>query len=449
MKRVRGGISRTPMEVLVRLALPVVMSSLLAICYNMADIYWIGHVGSDAVAAVGSAGLFVNLGIALCSIVSMGAMVTISQSVGSRDRLLQNRYAATALALGLGLGISYSLMLLLFPSLFISVLDIQEVWVHDAAVSYLRVMGLGTVLLFANLTFTAILNAHGRTKLSFRAVLYGNIINMILDPLFIVVFDWGVEGAGIATVVAWLISFIYFYRTLLRKRVVSVKLRRASIVALRRIVAIGSASAIHRLSFTLITIFIGNIVASFGADAIAAQKVGFQVESLTFMIIGGLQQALQIVVGQSYGAGNLLGIRKFYRSAIKLGLSICVVTTSVFLLFPEELIGFFVDDPETIATGSSYLIILGYSQLFMTLEMITGGAFNGQGLTYYSATISIVFTVLRVPLAIILSNTSLGILGVWWSISITSMLKGVVSVIIYRIKYLRALRKFLKLRQTP
>ncbi len=433
------------MEILVRLALPVVMSSLLAICYNMADIYWIGKVSSDAVAAVGSAGLFVNLGIALCSIVSMGTMVTISQSVGSRDRLLQNRYAASALALGLSLGVVYSIVLIICPELLIGILDIQEAWVVEAAESYLRVMGMGIILLFLNLTCTAILNAHGKTKLSFRSVLYGNIINMVLDPIFILVLDWGVEGAAAATVAAWAISFAYFYWTLIKQRLVSIKLRRVHLGALKRIVRIGSASAIHRLSFTAVTIVIGSIVASFGADAIAAQKVGFQVESLTFMVIGGLQQALQIVVGQSYGAGNMIGIKKFYHSALKLGFIISTITTTIFLLFPEELISFFVSDPETIETGRGYMVILGFSQLFMTMEMITGGAFNGQGLTYYSATISIVFTVLRIPLAIILSATPLGILGVWWSISITSILKGIVSMIVYRRRY----RKELLRRQQP
>ncbi len=426
---------------LVKLALPVVMALLLQITYNTVDLYWVGRISSDAVAAVGSAGFFMSLGISICSIVSMGAMVKISQAVGAKDYLMQRRYAAAAIILALIIGGSYVFSLILFPDKLISIFDIPNENVNSMAASYLRILGFGAILSYLNITLTAILNAHGKTKLSFKAVLYGNIVNIILDPIFIILLDMGVEGAAWATVTAWSSSFIYYYTIIYRKRLVAIEFEGLSRRVYSMILRVGSASAAQRILFTVIAIAIGKVTASFGADAIAAQKVGLQIESLTFMVVGGMQQAISIMVGQKYGAAKYDDIRHMYRSALKVALSVAAVSTTLFMLLPTQLVSIFVDDPATIETGRYYLIVVGISQIFMAAEMITGGAFNGLGLTHYSATISIIFTSMRIPLAIALSATSLGVVGIWWSISITSIIKGIVSVIIYRMKAKKLVNK--------
>lgn len=419
---------------LITLALPVVMSLLLQVTYSVIDLYWVGRLGSDAVAAVGSAGFFVNLGIGICSIVSIGAMVKVAHAVGAKDCLMQNRYAAAAVVLGLLLGGFYVATLLGFSDLLISIFDIENDNVNHLASSYLRIIALGALFSYINLILTAILNAHGQTKLSFRAVLYGNLINLILDPIFILLLDWGVEGAAAATVISWIGSFIYFYTIIYRKRLIHIEFKGLNRSIYAMLIKVGSAGAAQRILFTLIAIAIGRIIASFGSEAIAAQKVGLQIESLSFMIIGGLQQALSIVVGQRYGAGEFVQIDHLYRSALKLSGIVAVSTTTLFLALPDQLISIFVDDSATVTSGRYYLIIIGVSQMFMALEMVTGGLFNGLGKTYYSAAISIIFTSLRIPLAIFLSSTSLGIIGVWCSISATSVVKGIVSSLIYRFR---------------
>lgn len=424
---------------LIRLALPVIMSLLLQMAYNMIDLFWVGHISSDAVAAVGSAVFFVHLGVALCCIVSIGAMIRISQSVGAKDVDMQNKYAGASIILGLIIGITYITILFLFSDELISFLKIESVWVNDMAVLYLRTIAIGALVSYFNIIFTAILNAHGKTKLSFKAVLCGNIINLILDPIFIFVFDWGIEGAAWATIVAWVVSFIYFYGIIYRQKLIVFDFKGITLKTCKALLKVGSASAAQRILFTLIAIALGKIVASFGSDAIAAQKIGLQIESLTFMIVAGIQQSLAIMVGQAHGGKRILDIHHLYLSALKIGIVIAVCTTTLFLSFPEQLIGIFVDNPQTIEIGKYYMIIVGISQVFMTLEMITGGAFDGQGLTYYSASISVIFTSMRIPLAIYLCSTSLGIHGVWLSISITSIIKGTVSSIIYRIKYKKLL----------
>ena len=109
-----------------------------------------------------------------------------------------------------------------------------------------------------------------------------------------------------------------------------------------------------------------------------------------------------------------------------MAMGMAVAATIVLLVFPEFLFSIFVNEPESISMGRSYLMILAASQIFMCLEMIAAGVFNGLGKTHITATVSIVFTSMRLPLAYFLGfSTALALDGVWWSISISSILKGI------------------------
>ncbi|MGL5681975.1 MAG: MATE family efflux transporter [Marinifilaceae bacterium] len=421
---------------LIKLALPIVMSSLLQMAYNIIDLFWVGRIGSDAVAAVGSATFFINLGWALSSIVSIGATVRIAQAVGAKDESLSRKYASSGMLMAVVLGLFYTAVLAIGAYPLIMFFDMKSMWVNDNATLYLQISSIGVIISFINLIFTAILNAHGKTKLSFRAVLYGNIINMILDPLFIVLLNMDVEGAAWATVLSRLASLFYFYGVIYKKRLIRFQFRGLNIKEFTSILRIGFPGAVQRVLFTAIAIVIGRIIAGWGSEAIAAQKLGLQIESITFMIVGGMQQSISIMVGQAFGAHQYARIEILYRSALKIVSIVGGLTTILFLAFPTQLIGLFVSDLETVEIGASYLVIVGLSQLFMCLEMVTGGTYNGQGLTQYSATISVVFTSLRIPLALYLGHkTGLGLEGVWWSISITSMVKGIVAAALYRFRY--------------
>lgn len=420
-------------EQLIRLALPIILSSLLQMTYNIIDMIWVGHLGSAEIAAVGTAGFYIKLGWAISSVITMGAMVLVSHNVGSNDKRALQTYISTSVNAIIAMGALYSLVMLFLPQYLIGFFKIESVQVNTLAETYLKISSVSVILSFLNLLFTSILNAHGKTKLSFRSVLYGNIINIFLDPLFIIVLDGGVAGAAWATVISQLGSSVYFFYIIYKQDLIRIKWLDFSWISLGKLIKIGSSVAIQRILFTLIAIVIGRIVASWGTDAIAAQKLGLQVESISFLLMGGLMQSTSIMTGQSFGAKKYAEIEQIYRSGLKTAAWIGLVTTLIFVIFPDQLLLIFVRDPQTIDMGRSYLIIVGLSQLFMCLEMLTAGTYNGQGLTKYPATVSVVFTSLRIPLALYLGKeTSLGIDGVWWSISITSMMKGVVLYFLYR-----------------
>ena len=184
--------------------------------------------------------------------------------------------------------------------------------------------------------------------------------------------------------------------------------------------------------FTVFGMFIGRIIAVWGEVPIAVQKVGTQIEAITWMTAGGFSTALGTFVGQNYGAKKYDRILKGYKATMGLAIVVGAITTVLLIVGGEFIFSLFIPEAEAIMLGKDYLRILAYSQLFMCIEITTTGAFNGLGQTLIPSVISVIFTGLRVPAAYILSSKDvLGLNGVWWSISLSSVFKGVIITAIF------------------
>ncbi|MGM0550950.1 MAG: MATE family efflux transporter [Bacteroidota bacterium] len=421
------------MILLLKLAIPIIGSSLLHMTYNLTDLIWVGRLGSGATASVGTAGFFMNLGWAMASIITMGVGVKIAHAVGARDDNEAGRFAASGMH-GIGaLALGYSLILLFGAPFLIQFFNLEDQQVIADAVTYLRINSFSMIFMLFGLLFINIINAHGYTKLSFKVSLTGTLLNIVLDPLLIHTFQLGVPGAAYATLTARMVTLLVAIFVIQRQNKIHFADKKLSYPHLRKILKIGVPTSMQRVAFVLIYILLARIIAEWGAVAIAVQKVGVQIESLTFMFTGGLTQAMAIAVGQQYGANNLTRIKGIYTEGQKLALGIGAASTLLFLSVPEFLFSIFLTEPESIRMGANYLRILAVSQIFMCLEMITAGAFNGMGRTDIPAKVSILFTSLRIPAAYLLGfYTLLGLNGVWWSISGTSLFKGVILYILFR-----------------
>ena len=179
--------------------------------------------------------------------------------------------------------------------------------------------------------------------------------------------------------------------------------------------------------FAFMSMVIAKILAQWGSTPIAVQNVGSQIESISWMTAGGFSTALSAFVGQNYGADRWDRIHEGYRKAIGLVSIIGIFATCLLIFGATPVFRIFIpDDSEAIKLGTTYLRILGLSQFFMCIEITTGGAFNGLGRTIPPSVVGIVFNALRIPSALLLSKTSLGLNGVWWSVSISSIFKGIV-----------------------
>jgi len=418
---------------LLKLAFPIIGSYLLHMTYNLTDMIWVGYLGSGAVAAVGSAGFFLHLGWAMASIVTVGANIKIAHSVGAEDMNAAGRYSTAGLW-GIGsIAILFTSVFLAIPEQFIGFFQMKDVQVNEMAVSYLIISAFGIIISFVNLLFISIFNAHGKTKISFKASVIGTLLNIVLDPLLIFVFKMGVEGAAVATIIGRGSSLAYFCFVYKKFDTIYFRGLLPNVTKLKKLFKVGLPAAVQRISFSIIYIFLARIIADWGPNAIAVQKIGVQIESITFMIVGGIMQAVTIMVGHSYGAKNLTEVPNIYKAGWRISLTVGVVTTLIFLLFPQTLFSIFVPEAESILMGKDYLMILAASQLFMCLEMISSGVFNGLGKTKIPASVSVIFTSLRLPGAYILGfYTFLGLNGVWWSITGSSILKGIVLYFLLR-----------------
>ena len=418
---------------LLKLAFPIIGSFLLHMTYNLTDMIWVGYLGSGAVAAVGSAGFFLHLGWAMASIVTVGANIKIAHSVGAEDMNVAGKYSTAGLW-GIGsIAIVFTSVFLAIPEQFIGFFQMKDVHVNEMAISYLTISSFGIIISFLNLLFISIFNAHGKTKISFKASVIGTLVNIVLDPLLIIVFDFGVEGAAIATIIGRGCSLAFFLFVYKKFDKICFKGLLPNTNKLKALFYVGMPAAVQRISFSVIYIFLARIIADWGPNAIAVQKIGVQIESITFMIVGGIMQAVTIMVGHSYGAKNLTEVPNIYRAGLRLSLAVGTITTLIFLLIPQTLFSIFVPEVESILMGKDYLMILAASQLFMCLEMISAGVFNGLGKTKTSAAVSVIFTSLRLPGAYFLGfYTFLSLNGVWWSITGSSILKGVVLYFLLR-----------------
>ena len=419
---------------LIRLSLPIMGTSFVQMAYNLTDMLWLGRVGSDSVAAVGIASFFTWLGVSIMLIARIGAEVGVSQSLGAKDHAKAKKFAGNAVTLVILLSIAYGLFTYLLAPNLISFFNIENRHVSGAAVSYLRIIAIGSILYYSNPTFSGIFNGAGISKLPFRLNATGLIFNLVLDPVLIFGIGpfpkMGSDGAGIATIISQGIVFMLFVikfkknNGLLEQKWI---IGKPSWQYVRKIFSLGTPVAMHSILFASFGMVLARIIGKYGALPIAVQSIGAQIEALSWMTAGGFATALGVFTGQNFGAGNWSRIFKGFWITMAISGTVGILVTFCFLFFGRTIFSIFLSESEAITLGILYLKILGLSQLFMCIEIATGGAFNGIGRTYPPSIVGISLTAARIPLALYLSQPDmLGMSGVWWSISITSVLKGIV-----------------------
>ena len=398
-----GNLTKGPiMKTLVKLAVPIMASAFLGTLYNITDMAWIGLLGSKAVAGVGVGGMFTWLSQGLASMARMGGQVQVAQCIGRGDREKAHGFAQAAVQLSAAMGIAYACGLIVFS--------------------------------FLTLTLTGLYTAQGDSKTPFMANLIGLVTNMILDPVLILgpgpFPRLGVTGAAIATVTAQaIVMSIMILGIIARKRENVLKGTRlfAKIPAefLRGICRIGIPTALQGMAYCGISMILTRMVSGYGAEAVATQRVGGQIESISWNTADGFAAALNAFVAQNYGAGERERVRKGYQVSLWTVGIWGVLVSAVFICFPNAIADIFFHEPKAVATAVGYLVIIGFSEAFMCVELTTIGALSGLGRTRLCSVISIVLTSARIPLAIVLSGI-MGLDGIWWALTSTSIVKGII-----------------------
>lgn len=420
------------LSVIAALAIPIMGSSLLQFTYNIVDMFWVGGLGSNAVASVGSASFFIGLGYSINTLVVIGAGIKVSHALGRNEEQESKAYINSGIFVNFMLALLYAIILLFAGKYFIGFLNLGNKVVENGANLYLMISAPMLFFSFFNQMYIRILGSYGHNSGALRISAIGIVLNIILDPIFIYTFKFGVLGAAIATLISNIAMFIMFRISSkgLFNFDFKIGIEKDKVI---EIIRLGFPMAFQRILFTLVNIVLARIISIFGSDAIAGQKIGLQIESVTFMIIGGLNGAIASFTGQNFGAKKYDRIIKGYHTSLTIGIVYAVITSIVFILIPEYLVNIFIKDASTIKIASMYLQIIAYSQIFSAIEMVSNGMFTGLGMPNIPAAISIIFTVLRIPMALIFIKY-FDVNGIWLSISVSSVLKGIASYIMYRLK---------------
>lgn len=436
-----GNLTKGPiLKTLTKLAIPIMASSFLGTLYNITDMAWIGLLGAKAVAGVGVGGMFTWLSQGLVSLARMGGQVQVAQHIGRREQEEAHGYAQAAVQMSALLGILFAAVVLILLKPLIGFFKLEDAEALAAAFSYTKIACGLIMFSFLSLTLTGLYTAQGDSKTPFVANLVGLAVNMILDPVLILgpgpFPRLGVTGAAIATVTAqFIVMSILVMRILVTKKENVLKgiqlFEKIPPKYVRGICKIGIPTALQGMAYCMISMVLTRMVSGFGAEAIATQRVGGQIESVSWNTADGFGAALNAFIGQNYGAGKMDRVKKGYRaSLITVGVWGLFITL-LFVCFPEQISGVFFHEPTAIATAVGYMIIIGYSEAFMSVELMTVGALSGLGKTHLCSVISITLTSARIPLAILLSGTALGLLGIWWALTATSVVKGIVFVMAF------------------
>ena len=420
---------------LFNLAIPIMGTSFVQMAYSLTDMAWVGRIGSEAVAAIGAVGILTWMLQSFSLLNKVGAEVTVGQSIGSGNQQEAKAYAAHNLTLALIFSLMWGVIFFSIATPIVSLYKLSPE-ISAKAVEYLRIVSTAFPFVFLASAFTGVHNAAGLSKIPFYISGAGLALNMLLDPLFILLFGWGTAGAAYAT---WLsqcmVILLFVYQLKVRNKLwddfhffVPLKWKYTL-----KVVRIGIPVALLNSFFAVINMLMGRTASTYGGHyGLVALTTGGQIEAIAWNTSQGFSTALSAFTAQNYAARKRNRVEAAYRTTLMMTSIFGVFCTFLYVFYGNEIFSIVVPEREAYMAGGLFLRIDGYSMMFLMLEITMQGLFYGIGRTVPPAVTSIVFNTLRLPLAMLLGAIGLGIEGVWWAICISSILKGIVSFIWFR-----------------
>lgn len=410
------------------LALPAVGSMLLQTAFGIVDTFWVGRLGSDAVAAMSAASYFLWSTYALVSLVSVGTHAHVARRSGEREFHRVAGASGDGLLLCVPVSVAAVAFYMSVAGIAFRYMGVQGE-ILAMARGYLDVVlvGLPVTLLF--MVVGAVFQGTGDTRTPFWLLCSSFGLNLILDPLLIFgagpLPTLGIAGAAVATVVSQALVLLPGLYLLHRRKLIAIP---RPILSARpfSILRIGLPTFMEGFLFCVVYIFLVRLLLPHGTSGLAALGVGHRLEGVTYMVALGFSHACAVLVGQSLGAGKPRRAQRGTWLATAMVGGFALVVTVIFVARGGPLMDLFVDEHETIRDGTIYLRIVGLSQVFMVVEVCLFGAFEGAGNTVPPMIVSTSLTLARIPVAYLLAiRMGMGPAGVYWAISSTTMAKGV------------------------
>jgi putative MATE family efflux protein len=366
---------------LIKMTVPAIIGMMVNAIYNIVDAVYIGMLGTVRQAATNIVfPLFMIIG-AVGLTFGIGAASYISRLLGQKNTDEANKTASTALFSSLIAGIVCTVLGLIYMREILIQFGATETNI-EYAIKYARILTLGSIFTMLNMTMNNMLRAEGSSRISMIALTIGAVINIILDPIFIFVFNQGITGAAIATILSQLISTIILLSYyLIGKSVLKISYRFITISTkiYVEIMKIGLPTFIRQILASLAIALTNTAARVYGDPAIAGIGIINRVFMVVFYFIIGFNQGFQPIAGFSYGAKNIQRLKDCIKVSIRWTTIYCIIMTILFYVFAEPIVRLFSDDGEVIIIGIKTLYALCIMLPFTGIIIIFSGLFQAMG----------------------------------------------------------------------
>jgi putative MATE family efflux protein len=422
-----------PAKSIIKLALPMMVGMIAQMVYNMTDTFFIGQTGDpNMVAGISLTMPLFMMSQGIGNIFGIGASSYISRLLGAKRLERARNTNVVSVYTTLAVGVVLTIVLLIFrrPILrLIGTSDITFVYSND----YFSIISGFIAISLVNMTLSSQARAEGATNVSMRGMLLGIVTNIILDPLFILQFGWGVAGAAWATVAGFAVSAVYLCRYFASSRsILSINPRdfKPDAAMYTEILKLGVPAAISNLFMTFSAILSNRVAASYGDFVIAGKGITLRVESICFTLIMALAMGYQPFAGFNYGAKNFKRLKQGLKIAMLYTTSLAVFFLFIFAFFGRSLVGLFINDPPTINAGARFMHAFLFGMPFMGLQMTMMVTFQAMGKAFLATTVSLGRQcLLYLPLLFIL-NHFLGFEGFMYSQPIADILTALTALML-------------------
>lgn len=430
-------------KLLMQYAIPAIIAMTASSLYNMVDSIFIGHgVGALAISGLALTFPLMNLAAAFGSLVGVGASTLISVKLGQKDYDTAQRVLGNVLVLNVIIGLLFTVVTLIFLDPILYFFGGSDATVGYAR-DYMVVILLGNIITHIYLGLNAVLRSAGHPQKAMYATIATVLVNTLLDPLFIYVFDWGIQGAAIATITAQVLALIWQFKLFSNKNEL-LHFHKGIYRLKKKIVydslAIGMSPFLMNLAACFIVILINQGLQKYGGDlAIGAFGIVNRLVFIVVMIVMGLNQGMQPIAGYNYGAQQYLRVRKVLIVTI---VAATLVTTFGFLvgmLMPELAVSIFTTDEELIRLAAKGLRITVVFFPIIGFQMVTSNFFQSIGMASKAIFLSISRQVLILIPCLLILPRYYGQFGVWVSMPVSDISASLIagSMLIWQMKKLK------------
>ena len=393
---------------LVIFAWPLFLSNLLQVVYNMVDMIVVGNVlGSSGISAVSVGGdvshflTFIAMGF------SSAGQVLIARLIGSRQNEKLGRFVGTMTGFLLSCAVILSIFGLIFQGQILKWMN-TPAEAYEGAVSYATISMVGLVFVYGYNIVSAIMRGMGDSKHPFIFISMAAILNLILDVVFVVWFHMGAGGAALATIISQAVSFLTCAWFILKNKKqfeLEIKVKdffKWNHEMLGDLIKLGTPMAIKSASIQVSKLFVNSWINSYGVAVSAFAGIANKVSSISNLVSNAMNTAGSTMVGQNIAAGEFKRVTKILQSLAVITLSIAVLISAAFCVFPEAIFGIFTSEASVLAIAGGYVPIAVMLFFGSAMRAIMNALINGSGNYKINfATAILDGVVMRIGLAIV------------------------------------------------